>query len=371
MLQAPALEPRAAIREHGDDVARFDADVALRRLADERRRRRGRGGAGAGIAATAERRIRRCRQAWQSPPCRCRPAQTSSRLARSGAGFGTGLTNSACQAYSTRNGEEDGEENASFHLGAAPDRDRRRRAGDTGRGAAPPARPPRTTPWRAIASRRSRRTTAESGRSPLKYGEINDLVASNERQAHRSGGPRWRRLVRGRFGNRLQGRSGWRRAARAWGRRRRRTHGDLVATKNLSNQSFSSISLRPRHRAFCVAAIPSRPTPARVGQDEERAVAAVNSDARARRPAGTRRGGGSVRLGRNPGMSGASSALLAADGQTLAALRAAPLQHEAAVLRAHPHQKPVRPLAMARCWAETCALPCHDIPSEWKSNRQC
>src|SRR4051794_38767782 len=37
MLQAPALETRAAIREHGDHVVRLDADVTLLRLSDDGR----------------------------------------------------------------------------------------------------------------------------------------------------------------------------------------------------------------------------------------------------------------------------------------------------------------------------------------------
>src|SRR5262249_42226427 len=45
LLQLPALEPRAAVGEHRDDVQRFDAHVTLGGIADERRggRRLGRG----------------------------------------------------------------------------------------------------------------------------------------------------------------------------------------------------------------------------------------------------------------------------------------------------------------------------------------
>ena len=56
VLQPPALEPGAAVREHGDDVAGLDADVALGCLADERAadgdggRLDGVGGAGCGAA---------------------------------------------------------------------------------------------------------------------------------------------------------------------------------------------------------------------------------------------------------------------------------------------------------------------------------
>ena len=41
VLQAPALEPRAAVGEHGDHIARVNAHVAFARVADERRLRLG------------------------------------------------------------------------------------------------------------------------------------------------------------------------------------------------------------------------------------------------------------------------------------------------------------------------------------------
>ena len=63
------------------------------------------GGVGAG------RRPRRRRR--RSVRRRRRPRSLAARLPA--AGFGTGFTNSACQTYSTRNAEKDGEKNASFH----------------------------------------------------------------------------------------------------------------------------------------------------------------------------------------------------------------------------------------------------------------
>jgi hypothetical protein len=53
---------------------------------------------------------------------------------------------------------------------------------------------------------------------------------------------------------------------------------DLVATKNLSNQSFSSISL-DRPTQFPGSRDPQTPGPELVRQDEDRAVAAVEPDA--------------------------------------------------------------------------------------------
>src|SRR5437867_2971817 len=56
------------------------------------------------------------------------------------------------------------------------------------------------------------------------------------------------------------------------------------------------------------------------------------------------------------------SALFAAHGQTFAALRAAALQDQTAVLGAHPHHKPVRLLPMTRVRLER-ALALHGFPS--------
>jgi hypothetical protein len=44
--------------------------------------------------------------------------------------------------------------------------------------------------------------------------------------------------------------------------------------------------------------------------------------------------------------------------------RTAPLQHEAPVLGAHPHQKPMRALAVARVGLKRPHSLSHDIPSE-------
>lgn len=55
--------------------------------------------------------------------------------------------------------------------------------------------------------------------------------------------------------------------------------------------------------------------------------------------------------------------LFAADSKTLTALRAAPLQDETAVLRAHAHQEPVRFPSTTGIWLE-CALALHCVPPE-------
>ena len=56
--------------------------------------------------------------------------------------------------------------------------------------------------------------------------------------------------------------------------------------------------------------------------------------------------------------------LLAADREALSPLRAAALQHQAAILRAHAHQKSVRLLAVARVGLKRPNALGHDIPSK-------
>ena len=67
-----------------------------------------------------------------------------------------------------------------------------------------------------------------------------------------------------------------------------------------------------------------------------------------------------------------SRALLAADRQALAALGAAALEHQPAVLRAHPHEKPVGPCATTRVRLER-ALALHGLSDALavETNRQC
>ena len=159
-------------------------------------------------------------------------------------------------------------------------------------------------------------------------------------------------------GNRLQEQSGWRRAARVWARPRRRSpEATLFRRKDLSNQSFSAVShdraaqlLRRRD------AQPARSSACWPGR---RPCCSGRGCARpACKSAGIRRGGGSVpRAGKRP-----VPLLFAADREAFAALRAAALQHETAVLGAHPHQKTVRFLAVAGIRLER-ALALHEVPS--------
>ena len=168
----------------------------------------------------------------------------------------------------------------------------------------------------------------------------------------RSGGPRGGQGV---FGNRFQGYSGWRRGARAWGQQRRQTHPRSCSDGKPLESVVSLDFARRRHRASSWRRFPAGQrrrlpggTPCNTGCELE---------THGCRPAGTPRGGECVRLA-------GISDLLAANSKTLAALRTSPLQHEAPVFGAHPHQKPVRALAMARVGLKRPHSLSHDIPSE-------
>src|SRR5262245_58820443 len=143
---------------------------------------------------------------------------------------------------------------------------------------------------------------------------------------------------------------------------------DLVSTENLSYQSFSSI---PSDRAaqFLRRRNPKAAHATRVHQDEERAI--PTGDANAPLVYQPEIGVASDSFVGPEGMTGSCvlrrpghTRLFAADRQTFAAFGTAALEHQSAVLRAHPHQKPVRPLAAARVGLER-ALSLHEIPSAW------
>ena len=95
-----------------------------------------------------------------------------------------------------------------------------------------------------------------------------------------------------------------------------------------------------------------------VGQDEDGRVAPVNPDAT---------------LIDFPKLGAAADAfvrpeprqmsLFAADSQALASLRPTALEHQPPVFRAHPHEEPVRPLAVPGVRLER-ALAFHDMPLE-------
>lgn len=129
---------------------------------------------------------------------------------------------------------------------------------------------------------------------------------------------------------------------------------DFVPTKNLSNQAFSSIS--PDGAAELAGRRDAEPTDAElVREQKDRGVAAVNFDTAV------------VHLlelcaAADP-LGWSELQLFAADGQTLAALRAAAFQNQTPVLRAHADQKAVRPLAVARIRLKRANSLSHDIPS--------
>ena len=130
---------------------------------------------------------------------------------------------------------------------------------------------------------------------------------------------------------------------------------DLVATKNLSNQSFRPVSLN-RSPELASRRDPQPPDIAAVGEEEYCAVPAVNAGAALvhllefRTTANT--------------LACAEPQLLAADGEALPALGAPALQHQAAIFGAHTHQKPMRLLAVTRIGLKSPDSLSHDIPSE-------
>jgi hypothetical protein len=129
---------------------------------------------------------------------------------------------------------------------------------------------------------------------------------------------------------------------------------DFITTKNLSNQSFSSIS--PDGAPELPGGRDPEPANAElVREHEHRGVSAVNFDTAV------------VHLlelcaAADP-LGWSELQLFAADGQALAALRPAAFQNQAAVLRAHTDQKAVRPLAAARIRLKRANSLSHDIPS--------
>ena len=139
---------------------------------------------------------------------------------------------------------------------------------------------------------------------------------------------------------------------------------DLVTTENLSNQSFSSVSLDGTTQL-----LGSRdPQPAHGlarRQQEDREQAPVNARALLIytqklgtppnplfRPEASHARGQTLRRLR---------LFFAADRQALAALRAAALQDETPVLGGHPHEKTVRARAVARIWLKR-SLTLHADP---------
>lgn len=158
---------------------------------------------------------------------------------------------------------------------------------------------------------------------------------------------------------------------------------NLVTAKNLSNQSFGAISLhRPTEFLGGGDAEPARPATA--VQHENGAEPAA--DAGSARVDFLEFGAPPDPLGRAEACGRRHGSLLGADGQTLAALRAPALEDQTAVLRAHPYQEPVRPLATPLIRLER-SLPLHvdsagdalaneptmlaNAPEECQSRSQC
>jgi hypothetical protein len=137
---------------------------------------------------------------------------------------------------------------------------------------------------------------------------------------------------------------------------------DIVATKHLSYESFSSVSLNRSAELFRC----------RDAQACNRAVVGENEHCRVP-PVYARAAfidflelGAAADTFMRPERS--QMALFAADGQALAPLRPPPFEHQAAIFCAHPHQKPVRFGAVAIIRLER-TLTFHVFSPD--ANRQC
>ncbi len=208
MLESPALETRAAVREHRDHVARFHAHIVFSRLADDRRsrwrpnrRRRGCRGSGGGRAGYRRRHGRRA----------------SSRRGRSGRGgrsrcrFWDRFDEQRLPRVQNDKRQENREENSSFHLERhriVPGRAERVTTDETA------YRQPATLDD-AVTAHRLGGIVRACGQEPTRPGELwrdGDFVASNHAKCRPDGPGGGRRA----FCNRLQWCSGWRREGRAW-----------------------------------------------------------------------------------------------------------------------------------------------------------
>jgi hypothetical protein len=133
--------------------------------------------------------------------------------------------------------------------------------------------------------------------------------------------------------------------------------GNLVSTEDLSYQSFSAISLDGATQFF--RRRDSKPAKCeRIGSDEDRAVTAV--DARTLRVNQLILGAFADPFLRPE--NGRGHGLFAADRKAFTPLGAAALQHQAAILGAHPYEKPMGFLTVASIRLER-ALALHEVPS--------
>jgi hypothetical protein len=216
---------------------------------------------------------------------------------------------------------------------------------------------PRITPWRSIAIAAYSEHDGRNRQEPVKYGEIRILYPRNNHSATRTanGGSTARQAA----GDKVSV-IGFKRVQAGVEQIALRDDDhvepwrDFVTTKNLSNQSFSSIS--PDGVAKLAGRGDAEPADAElVGEQKHRGVAAMDLDAAA------------VHLlklctAADP-LGWSELQLFAADGQTLAALRTAPFQNQTPVFGAHADQKAVRPLAVARIRLKRANSLSHDIPS--------
>jgi hypothetical protein len=139
--------------------------------------------------------------------------------------------------------------------------------------------------------------------------------------------------------------------------------GDLIATKNLSNQSFSSISLNgPAELAG--SRNPQPANPALVRQDEHGAVAAMEPGATLVHLLVLGAASDSFVRPETHQQAARKRPLLTAHGQTLPTFGAAAFQYQAPVFCAHSHEKPMRALAMTCVGLKSTNPFGHDIPSE-------
>ena len=131
------------------------------------------------------------------------------------------------------------------------------------------------------------------------------------------------------------------------------TRRDLVATEDLANQSFCSVSLDGASE-FTGGGDAQPADTAAVWQQEHCAEPTVNPGAALVDLLKFRTAANALVW--------AEPQLLAANGETLAAFGAPALQHQATVLRAHPHEEPMRLLAMTRVGLKSPDSLGHEFP---------
>ena len=130
---------------------------------------------------------------------------------------------------------------------------------------------------------------------------------------------------------------------------------DLIMSENLSYQPFSSISLDGAAE-FLRGGYPQAPRFLMVGQEENRAEAAVEADAILVDLLKIRPSPDPL-IGTESSGSAHDRVLFAADSEAFTTLRPAAFEHQTPVLRAHANQKTVRPRTAPACSAEMFVFP--------------